>query len=183
MKCIKTCLILIFPLLFNTTSLPSQTAGILLNDSNWNYGKVMEMFESSFTAYNNPILELPDEKIQTWNGDTLKVTFYYFNALSIYQYVFEKIDDKINPESKVIFQQASMGCGLCADKAIKYYKSRKSKFRPCGDNTFLSSYKQKTRLKMVEENGNPSCLTLTFIPEYLDKKAYKKLYRSLPKSN
>ncbi len=67
------------------------------------------------TAYNNPILELPDEKIQTWNGDTLKVTFYYFNALSIYQYVFEKIDDKINPESKVIFQQASMGCG-CVQK-------------------------------------------------------------------
>jgi hypothetical protein len=36
---------------------------------------------------------------------------------------------------------------------------------------------------MLEEEGKETCLTLMFIPVDLDKKAYKKLYRSLPKSN
>ncbi|MBK6373999.1 MAG: hypothetical protein IPF67_12750 [Saprospiraceae bacterium] len=96
----------------------------------------------------------------------------------------ETSGNKIMPNSKVIYQEESMSCGRCAEKIVKLYNSSaKSGFRHLAGNEYLSSYKKKTKLIMLEEEGKETCLTLMFIPVDLDKKAYKKLYRSLPKSH
>ncbi|MFZ1847167.1 MAG: hypothetical protein WAU12_09665, partial [Saprospiraceae bacterium] len=93
----------------------------------------------------------------------------------------ETSGNKIMPNSKVIYQEESMSCGRCAEKIVKLYNSSaKSGFRHLAGNEYLSSYKKKTKLIMLEEEGKETCLTLMFIPVDLDKKAYKKLYRSLP---
>jgi len=155
--------ILVFSLLF-TSFLKAQNYGINLKDKNWNFEKAERLWKRA--------------------GDTLEIKFYLFNYLLINRYVFETDDNKIKPGSKVIFQQESMSCGRCAEKIVQLYKSsRKSGFRHIAGNEYLSSYKKKTKLIMIEEEGKETCLTLKFIPMDLNKKAYKKLYKSLPKSN
>jgi len=175
--------ILVFSLLF-TSFLKAQNYGINLKDKNWNFEKVEKLHKRSLEGKNNPVLNLPTERLWKRAGDTLEIKFYLFNYLLINRYVFETDDNKIKPGSKVIFQQESMSCGRCAEKIVQLYKSsRKSGFRHIAGNEYLSSYKKKTKLIMIEEEGKETCLTLKFIPMDLNKKVYKKLYKSLPKSN
>jgi len=180
---IKILSLSLFLSLFFIAPSNAQHYGINLKDKNFNYEKVNKLHQRSLEGMNNPILKLPEERMWKRIGDTLEIKFYVLNYLMINRYVFETKDKTILPESRVIFQQESISCGACAEKSVRFYKSSaKSGFRLLGGNEYLSGYDKKTKLIMIEEEGKETCLTLIFIPVNLEKKEYKKLYQSLPKS-
>ncbi|MBK8747704.1 MAG: hypothetical protein IPM04_07495 [Saprospiraceae bacterium] len=173
------CLSTVCPLIIN-----AQPYGINLKDKEWNYEKVEKFHKRSLEDLNSPIITITKDRIWKRIGDTVEIRYFLLDKIMVSRYAFITKNNKIAPDSKVIFQQASLGCGMCAEKLVQLYKStQKSGFRHLAGNEYLSSYKKKTKLIMLEEEGKETCLTLMFIPVDLDKKAYKKLYRSLPKSN
>lgn len=165
---------------FNIYKSQSQilSAGIKLNDPEWNYEAVEKLLDKQL---------LPDENVKVfnpgkrWFGDTLQYHIYYNETSIFHRYVFDVPDKKLKSDSKCIYQEYRTACDRCGDELVQFLTNSKNKygFKKMEDGSYLSKLKYRTHLIICNLEEEEICLRLLFKPISYSEEEYQRIYKSL----